>query len=81
VRSIYRYSAACYFEVVYVQGARVLDGIRRRAGDAAFFGALREYLAARRHGFGSTAELLAALDAVDPADLTVRLRPRFPRIL
>jgi len=80
-RPIYRYSAACYFEVVYVQGARVLDGIRRRAGDAAFFGALREYLAARRHGFGSTAELLAALDAVDPADLTVWLRPRFPRIL
>lgn len=80
-RSSYRYSAACYFEVVYVQGARTIDGIRRRAGDAAFFGALRKYLAARRHGFGSTAELLAALDAVDPTDLTVRLRERFPRIL
>lgn len=80
-RSIYRYSTACYFEVIYVQGSRVLDAIRRRAGDAAFFGALRGYLDERRHGFGSTAELLAALDAVDPADLPVTLRPRFPRIL
>ena len=80
-RSIYRYGATCYFEVIYVQGARVLDAIRRRAGDAAFFGALRDYLEARRHGFGSTAELLAALDAVDPHDLTVTLRSRFPRIL
>jgi hypothetical protein len=80
-RSIYRYGATCYFEVVYVQGARVLDAIRRRAGDAAFFGALRGYLEERRHGFGSTAELLAALDAVDPRDLAVTLRSRFPRIL
>jgi hypothetical protein len=80
-RSIYRYSAACYFEVVYVQGARVLDGMRRRAGNTAFFRALRGYVAAQRHGFGSTAELLAALDAVDPADLTVRLRSRFPLVL
>jgi hypothetical protein len=80
-RSIYAYSAGCYFEIVYVQGSRVLDGIRRRAGNAAFFGALRSYLETHRHGIGSTRALLAALDAVDPADLTVTLEPRFPRIL
>lgn len=80
-RSIYAYSAGCYFEIVYVQGSRVLDGIRRRSGNAAFFGALRSYLEAHRHGIGSTRALLAALDAVDPADLVVTLEPRFPRIL
>ena len=80
-RSIYGYSSACYFEVVYVQGSQVLDAIRNRVGGPAFFRALRGYLAAHRNGFGSTAELLAALDAVDPADLTTTLRSRFPRIL
>ncbi len=80
-RSIYRYSARCYFEVVYVQGSRVLDTIRRRTGDKAFFAALRGYLDERRGGLGSTRALLAALDAVDPADLTMRLAPRFPRTL
>ena len=80
-RSIYRYSTACYFEVVYVQGSQVLEAIRRRVGGPAFFRAMRTYLAAHRFGFGSTASLLAAFDAVDPADLAARLRPRFPRIL
>jgi hypothetical protein len=80
-RSIYRYSAGCYFEVVYVQGSGVLNAIRKRAGNSAFFGALRGYLADHRQGIGSTRALLAALDAVDPADLATRLQPRFPRIL
>ena len=80
-RAIYGYSASCYFEVVYIQGSRVLDAIRRRAGDAAFFAALRAYLDEHRGGIGSTGALLAALDAVDPADLTTRLAPRFPRTL
>jgi hypothetical protein len=80
-RSIYAYSAGCYFEVVYVQGSQVLEAIRRRAGSPAFFRALRGYLAEHRNGMGSTRELLAALDAIDPADLASTLRARFPRIL
>ncbi len=43
-RSIHRYSASCYFEVVYVQGGRVLDGLRRRMGSTAFWAGIRDYL-------------------------------------
>jgi hypothetical protein len=80
-RTIYRYSRACYFEVVYVQGGRLLDDVRHRVGNAAFFGALRGYVAAHRFGFGSTRALIAALDAVDQRDLTVLWRSRFPQLL
>jgi hypothetical protein len=80
-RSIYRYSSSCYFEVVYVQGSRVLEAIRARVGSPAFFRALRGYLDEHRNGLGTTRELLAALDAIDPVDLSSTLRPRFPRIL
>ena len=80
-RSIYAYTTSCYFETVYVGGSQVLESIRRRTGTGAFFGAMRAYLAEHRNGIGSTRELLAAFDAVDPVDLAARLRPRFPRIL
>ncbi len=59
----------------------MLETIRRRVGSPAFFRALRGYLAEHRNELGSTRELLAALDAVDPADLVSTLRSRFPRIL
>ena len=37
-RSIYRYSKACYFETVYVQGGRVLDALRQADGRDAVLG-------------------------------------------
>ena len=80
-RSIYRYSAACYFEIVYVQGGRLLADVRHRVGSTVFFRALRGYLAAHRFGMGSTRALIAALDAVDPRDLARLWRPRFPSLL
>ncbi len=80
-RSIYRYSASCYFEVVYVQGGRVLDGLRRRMGSTAFWVGIRDYLTANRFGIGGTRLLLETLDAHTPLDLRGPLRPRFPTIL
>ncbi|MCU0482777.1 MAG: hypothetical protein MUC54_00635 [Chloroflexi bacterium] len=80
-RSIYGYSAACYFEIVYVQGGRLLADVRNRVGSPVFFRALRGYLAAHRFGLGSTRELIAALDAVDPRDLARLWAPRFPSLL
>ncbi len=80
-RSIYRYSARCYFEVVYVQGGRLLDGLRRRMGSTAFWAGIRDYLAADRFGIGGTKLLLETLDAHSPLDLLGPLRSRFPRIL
>jgi hypothetical protein len=78
-RSIYAYTTSCYFETVYVQGSQVLETIRKRTGTGAFFGAMQAYLAEHRNGIGSTRELLAAFDAVDPVDLAARLRLRARR--
>ena len=80
-RTIYGYSARCYFEVVYVQGGRVLDHLRRRMGGPAFWAGIRDYLATNRFGLGGTKLLLDTLDAHTPLDLVGPLRPRFPRIL
>jgi hypothetical protein len=80
-RSIYGYSAACYFEIVYVQGGRLLRDVRTRVGSTVFFRALRTYLAEHRFGLGSTRELIAALDEVDPRDLARLWEGRFPSLL
>ena len=37
-RSIYEYSAACYYEKVYIQGGNLLDDARRRMGSTAVLG-------------------------------------------
>ena len=62
-RSIYRYSATCYYEVVYIQGGNLLDNARRKMGSAAFWAALRGYIADHRWGLSHTRTLLDALDA------------------
>jgi hypothetical protein len=66
-RSIYAYSAACYYERVYIAGGNLLDDLRRRMGTTAFFGALQTYLDEHRFGLGSTADLVATLDAATPS--------------
>jgi hypothetical protein len=80
-RSIYGYSSRCYFEVIYVQGGRVLDQLRRRMGPTAFWAGVRDYLVTNRFGLGSTRLLLETLDAHTPLNLLPPLRPRFPRLL
>jgi hypothetical protein len=80
-RSIYGYSRGCYFEIVYVQGGRLLDSLRRRMGSPAFWAGIRAYLAANRFGLGGTKLLLETLDAHTSLNLVGPIRPRFPRIL
>ena len=80
-RSIYAYSAACYYEKIYIQGGNLLDDARRRMGSTAFWAALRGYMAANRDRIVTTATLLHALDAGTSLDLGRTLfGPRFPRI-
>ncbi len=79
-RSIYAYSARCYFEIVYVQGSRLLDKIRARMGSAAYWAAIRGYIAAHRHGLGGTRLLLETLDAGTPLNLRPLYVPRFPSL-
>ncbi|HEV7603525.1 MAG TPA: hypothetical protein VGO15_01060, partial [Candidatus Limnocylindrales bacterium] len=78
---IYDYSAACYYEDIYIQGGNLLDVARRRMGTAAFWTALRGYVSANRFRIVTTSTLLDALDAATPIDLrTTLFRARFPRI-
>jgi hypothetical protein len=78
--SIYRYSTACYYEVVYIQGGNFIDELRRRMGSSAFWGGLRAYVAENRYGLTSTKRLLDTLDAHTTLNLVPRYEPRFPRL-
>jgi hypothetical protein len=80
-RSIYDYSAQCYYETVYIQGGNLLDDARRQMGSDVFWTALRGYVEANRHKLTSTATLLRTLDDATPVDLAGLLfAARFPRI-
>ena len=79
-RAITRYSAACYYEVVYIQGGNVLDQLRRRMGTATFWSAMGGYLTDHRFGLAGTRTLLDALVEASPVDLGPILRARFPAL-
>ena len=81
-RSIYEYSAACYYEKIYIQGGNLLDDARQ-AGWARPRSGRPCAATWRPTGTGSstTATLLHALDAGTSLDLGRTLfGPRFPRI-
>jgi hypothetical protein len=79
--SIYHYSAACYYERIYIQGGNLLDRTRTTMGSAAFWPALRGYVAANRHQLVRTSTLLDALDSGTSIDLGAAVfGPRFPRL-
>ena len=79
-RSIYRYTALCYYEVIYIQGGNVLDSLRQRMGSTRFWGAIRRYLGDHRFGLSSTKTLLDALDAATPLSFSSIYRSRFPSL-
>ena len=80
-KSIYDYSAACYYERIYIQGGNLLNEARTTMGSKRFWTALRGYIAANRNQFVRTSTLLDALDAATPIDLGRRLfAERFPRL-
>ena len=80
-RSIYDYTARCYYEIVYIQGGNVIDDARQAMGDDLFWSTLRGYVEANRHGLVSTATLLRTLDDATPLDLAgLFFAARFPRI-
>jgi hypothetical protein len=79
-RTIYRYSSSCYYEIVYIQGGNLLDNARKRMGSAAFWAALRGYVADHRWELVHTRALLDALDDATPLDLASWWDARFPRL-
>ena len=74
------YSDLCYFEVVYVQGARFLDKLRKDYGSAAFQRAIRAYTRDNRFDVSNNARLLEAFRAQMGDSVLRRFRNRFPGI-
>jgi aminopeptidase N len=80
-RSIYDYTARCYYEIVYIQGGTLIDDARQAMGDDLFWTTLRGYVEANRQQLVSTATLLRTLDDATPLDLVgLFFAARFPRI-
>ena len=79
-RSIYRYTSACYYETVYIQGGNLLASARSKMGAAAFWSGIRQYLADNRWAIVRTRTLLDALDAATPVNLAGWWGHRFPRL-
>jgi hypothetical protein len=78
--SIYHYGSACYFEIIYIQGAAFLDRIRTRIGTTRYWAAMRSYVNAHRYGLASTKSLLDTIDAATSINLVPTYHPRFPRL-
>ena len=58
-----------YFHTVFYRGTEFLNAIRATMGNDAFFAAMREWVAANRHGMVTARGLLVHLDASTDADL------------
>ena len=78
--SIYRYSTACYYEDIYIQGGNFLDDLRKSMGTTAYWKAIRDYVTAERYKLASTKTLLATLDGHTSLSFTSRYHSRFPRL-
>ena len=79
-REIRDYSEGCYFEVIYVQGARFLDKLRRDFGQARFMAAVRRYTRDNRDGLGGNVRLLEAMRAEMGDGVVARFHRRFPSL-
>ena len=78
--SIYKYSSACYYEVVYIQGGNFLDDLRKRMGNTRVLA--RPARLRRREPLQAGADEDAPRHARRPhvAQPRAALRPRFPRL-
>ncbi len=74
------YSDLCYFEVIYVQGARFLDKLRSDYGSARFMAAIRAYTRSNRLDIANNARLLEAFRAEMGDGVLKRYRSRFPSL-
>lgn len=76
---IYDYSAACYYERIYIQGGNLLESARTTMGSSLFWSTLRSYIADQDGRLVRNRTLLDALDDATPKDLGALLfEARFP---
>jgi len=79
-REIRAYSDYCYYEVIYIQGARFLDKLRKDYGADKFRAAIRAYTRANRHDISNNARLLEAFRARMGDGVLKRYHSRFPSL-
>jgi len=79
-REIRAYSDYCYYEVIYIQGARFLDKLRKDFGTDKFNAAIRAYTRANRHDISNNARLLEAFRAQMGKGVLKRYHTRFPSL-
>jgi hypothetical protein len=74
------YSDLCYYEVIYIQGARFLERLRKDFGSAAFRAAIRAYAKANRGRVSNDTRLLEAFRATMGNAVLRRYHARFPSL-
>ena len=79
-RAITAYTAACYYEKIYIQGGLVLNDFRVKMGTTRFWTAVKGYIQANRNRLAGSRQLLEALRVASPVDLGPTLRARFPSL-
>jgi hypothetical protein len=79
-KSLYQYSGSCYFEIIYVQGSRWIDDLRRTMGDGPFWSTVRRYYRDNLFTISSDKTLLEAWRDTAGDRLVARYRVRFPSI-
>jgi aminopeptidase N len=77
--TVYDYSATCYPEVIYVQGAKYLEKYRRAVGDEAFWAGLSQFYKDYQLKIAGTRTLLSYLDDASGFD-GARHGVRFPSL-
>jgi hypothetical protein len=78
--SIYGYSRSCYYEIVYIRGANVINQIRLKMGNTAFWSAVRAYVRTYGNQLVHTSTLLKFLDDHTSADVRSIYRRYFPSL-
>ena len=71
---------ACYYEVIYIQGSRFLNNLRKDFGGGKFKAAIKAYTKDNRFEIGSNRRLLEALRAKMGDGVLKRYRNRFPSL-
>jgi hypothetical protein len=79
-RHITQYTAACYYETIYIQGGNVLNSLRSTMGTTLFWHTMAKYVTDYGQKLGGTKLLLDRLRAASPTDISPTLRDRFPSL-
>jgi hypothetical protein len=79
-KPLYDYGETCYFEVIYIQGSRWIDDLRKDMGNERFWAVVRRYYADNLHKLSNDRRLLEAFRSEAGDWVVPRYRKRFPSL-